>query len=552
MVQIHEIVRSSGKYNFQGCKIPVNHILNFDFLRNELKNYEDVEVCDLLEYGWPIGHFGTTYSSHVKRNHTGATSFPDFIRKYLKKELSYGAILGPFKYNPFKISMALSPINTVPKKDSPDRRVIVDLSFPESCSVNDGISKDVYLGDSITVTYPTVDDFIKLIKQKGNGCKIFKRDLKRAYRQLNVDPGDIHLLGYKWKNHIYFDKVLAMGLRSSAHICMRTTNAIKFMCQKHGLSILNYIDDLAGCEYPEKSEHAFMWLGSLLENCGFEESIEKATPPDTRMIFIGILFDTENFTISIDEDRLQEIRLLLLDWLNKKVVDKRELQSLLGKLNFVSQCVRPGRIFVSRLLNFLREIPEKGPVPIPTDIKLDLNWWNIFLPLYNGISFMISDEWSEPDVLIAVDSCLTGCGGWLNGRYFHATFPELILVQNLNINLCEMLTIMVAVKLWANFLANKKVTINCDNMVSVRVLNTGATRIPFLQACLREICFFTALNNCEIKAHHISGVVNRIPDALSRWDLDDKYKKQFALLTKNFELVEEKVRDEMFNFIHQW
>ena len=32
----------------------------------------------------------------------------------------------------------------------------------------------------------------------------------------------------------------------------------------------------------------------------------------------------------------------------------KELQSLLGKLNFVSQCVHPGRIFVNRLLNWLR------------------------------------------------------------------------------------------------------------------------------------------------------------------------------------------------------
>lgn len=549
---IHEVVRSSGKYNFQCCRIQVNYVLNFEFLRNILSDYEDVGVCELLEYGWPVGHFGTPFSSAVKRNHSGATNFPDYIRKYLKTELCYGAVLGPFKSNPFTTNMALSPINTVPKKDSIERRVIVDLSFPEFGSVNDGISKDMYLGESVSVNYPTVDEFIKLIKHKGKGCKIFKRDLKRAYRQLNVDPGDIHLLGYNWKGHIYFDKVLAMGLRSAAYICMRTTNAIKFICQKNGISILNYLDDLAGCEFSDQSDQAFELLGRLLAKCGFEESIEKATPPDTRMLFIGILFDTDNFTISIDENRLQEIHLLVLNWLQKQVTDKKELQSLLGKLNFVSQCVRPGRIFVSRLLNFLRDIPDKGQFPIPNDLKLDLNWWKSFLPLYNGISIMISEEWVQPDILLSVDACLTGCGGWLNGIFFHTSFPDFILNQNLNINLCEMLTIMVAVKLWGHLLANKKVTINCDNMVSVRVLNSGATRIAFLQACLREICFFAALNNCEIKANHISGVNNRIPDLLSRWDLDIKYKNQFVMLTKDYDLLEEIVSGEMFKFIHQW
>lgn len=64
----------------------------------------------------------------------------------------------------------------------------------------------------------------------------------------------------------------------------------------------------------------------------------------------------------------------------------------------------------------------------------------------------------------------------MNGRYFHSSFPNFLLDQNLNINLCEMLTIVVALKLWGLMLVNKKVAINCDNMVSVRVLNTGASR----------------------------------------------------------------------------
>ena len=100
----------------------------------------------------------------------------------------------------------------MPKKESLERRVIVDLSFPEDKSVNNGILKDQYLGETISVQYPTVDNLIDLIKKKGNGCHLFKSDLKRAYRQIYLDPGDIHLLGYKWRGHIYFDRVLTMGL----------------------------------------------------------------------------------------------------------------------------------------------------------------------------------------------------------------------------------------------------------------------------------------------------------------------------------------------------
>jgi hypothetical protein len=69
-----------------------------------------------------------------------------------------------------------------------------------------------------------------------------------------------------------------------------------------------------------------------------------------------------------------------------------------------------------------------------------------------------------------------------------------------------MLTIVVALKLWGHMLVNIKVVINCDNMVSVRVLNTGASRNSFLQSCLRKICYIAALNNFDIKSQHISGL----------------------------------------------
>jgi hypothetical protein len=60
-------------------------------------------------------------------------------------------------------------------------------------------------------------------------------------------------LGYKWRGHIYFDRVLTMGLWSAAYICMRITSAIRFMCSKNDIDSLNYLDDLSGCELPEKS-----------------------------------------------------------------------------------------------------------------------------------------------------------------------------------------------------------------------------------------------------------------------------------------------------------
>ena len=98
--------------------------------------------------------------------------FPEQINNYLIKEASYQAFVGPFKDNLFNDRIALSPLNSVPQKDSGERRVIDDLSFPEGESVNFGILKDEYLGENNSVSYPKVDDLIHLIKLKGSGCII--------------------------------------------------------------------------------------------------------------------------------------------------------------------------------------------------------------------------------------------------------------------------------------------------------------------------------------------------------------------------------------------
>jgi hypothetical protein len=45
----------------------------------------------------------------------------------LIKEASYQAVVGPFKDNPFNEPTALSPLNSAPKKDSSERRDIVDF-----------------------------------------------------------------------------------------------------------------------------------------------------------------------------------------------------------------------------------------------------------------------------------------------------------------------------------------------------------------------------------------------------------------------------------------
>ena len=63
------------------------------------------------------------------RNYKGATHFPAALDSYLSLELECGAVIGPFSSNPFSRLIVISPLNSVPKPQSFERRMILDLSW---------------------------------------------------------------------------------------------------------------------------------------------------------------------------------------------------------------------------------------------------------------------------------------------------------------------------------------------------------------------------------------------------------------------------------------
>ena len=177
-------------------------------------------------------------------NWKGAQLYPPEIRKYLTKEIECKAVLGPFQKNPFNSPCFFSPLNTRDKRGLMEKRIILDLSFPEGNSVNDGLDKTKYLGDDIVLNFPTVDKLAEIMVKKGIRCLMFKKDLKRYYRQIFVDPVDAVKLGYMFENEMYFDDALPMGVTSSAYIAQRITNAVIFILREKGIQGVNYIDDI--------------------------------------------------------------------------------------------------------------------------------------------------------------------------------------------------------------------------------------------------------------------------------------------------------------------
>ena len=189
----------------------------------------------------------------------------------------------------------------------------------------------------------------------------------------------------------------------------------------------------------------------------------------------------------------------------------------------------------------MNEFHPHKEIEIPSYVRQDLLWWEKFLSQYNGISIMLYEDWSKPDEIFSTDSCLSGCGGFFNGRFFHSEFSEQIKQRKLDIGMLELITVIVALKIWGLYLRGKRIIVYCDNLSVCQILNTGRSRSEGFQNGLREVCYLTAINECEIKAVHLSSEENRIADSLSIWHLGKKFQDEFKLFTKNSDIIECKV-----------
>ena len=425
-----------------------------------------------------------------------------------------------------------------------------DLSFPSGRSVNDGIPKSSYLDSILDLAYPSVDSFVSLLQKAGPGCYMYKRDLSRAYRQLPVDPLDYKYLGFQWKDRVYFDTALPFGLRSASQACQRTTNAISFMFKELGYTLVNYIDDLAGVEKSkEMAAQAAQSLDDLIDKTGLQLSANKSVNTSQSMVFLGILFDGVNMTMAVTPERIVAIKEELDLWISKRRATKKQIQSLAGKLMFVAKCCKPGRVFMARILAVLKGLKRNNHhVYLNQEFRQDINWWLNFLPHFNSVSLI---KGGEPIVLFATDACLIAGGGTHGHEFFSYVFPLELTELAKSITQLEMITVIIAVKLWASHWKGLKLMVKCDNQATVGVINSGRANDKFLQACARELVFLTCKYDFELVAQHIPGVDNILPDWLSRIPLDSKYRIKFEDATSHL-FHEVFVQKDMWKFSCNW
>ena len=236
-----------------------------------------------LTYGFDIGYQGP-HNNIRSTNLPSAYEHPQVIDTYIDGECSAGRMAGPFQDPPFN-PFHYSGLGAVPKQDG-TWRVITHLSAPDGISVNDHIDPE-----SVTLSYTTIDDAVRLAQQLGRGTLMAKIDLKKAFRQCPVRQADWHLLGLHWRGQYYYDKCLPFGLRSSPYLFDTLATALEYIFrdQLNNTYIIHYLDDflIAGPPHTTVCDDTFKGVESLCKQLGVATKLEKRTPPTTSITFLG-------------------------------------------------------------------------------------------------------------------------------------------------------------------------------------------------------------------------------------------------------------------------
>ena len=486
-----------------------------------------------MEFGWPIGYMSPAVPQSILQNHASSLAFPAHVDHFIDTELKHDALIGPFpQTHPPFTDVVTSPLMSRPKKNSEHRRIIMDFSFPIWHAVNSGIPKDTYLGLPYKLHYPTIDDYVHMILNHGPGCFLYKMDLARAFRMLPADPLDYPLLGLYWNDHLYIDTAIGFGLRMGSMTCQRVTNAIgHIMGTFYGATTLQYVNDCIGVEADESTASAaYANLCNLVAELGLQEAPDKLCPPSSRMEFIGVTL-TPSLVLSAS------------------LATKHQLQSLLRKLHHVAKCVKPARLFVSRMLDTLCSAPNRGRFTVDDNIQRDLQWFGNFLPSYNGRNLMEYAGIDTTDLGLEVDACLTGVRGVFEHEFYHASIHSDIPLCQCHITHLEFRNILIAVKVWKHRFTGHHVRVNCDNMDSVYILNTGRSRDKFLLKCAREIWLLAARHDFNISAVHVSSQANAHADALSRVVANSRHLDRFANMRDSEQYTRVDVDPYMFKIM---
>ena len=511
----------------------VHTLINVDAFENLLKlsRYDPGETEFLVE-GLKNG-FSLEYEGphEVRRNSPNLRfMIGDKIDLWNKviEEVNNKRYAGPFESVPYE-NYIQSPIGLVPKDNGKKMRLIFHLSYPKNTkfSVN---ANTPY--EKCRVVYKDIDHAIRRCIQEleQGGCYLAKSDLKSAFRILGIRPEDWPLLVMKAENprdgkiYYFVDKCLPFGHAISCSLFQKVSDALTWIVKwKSGKENTNYLDDFffTDCIRYACNRQVEIFL-ELCRTINFPYAADKTYKACTKLVFLGLLIDADLGLICIAIEKKRTcVRQKLLKKKKKKLI---EIQKLAGYLNFLCKAIVPGRAFVRRLYYLCKGLEKPHHhTYLKKGVRQDLAMWHEFLQHPSIYCRPFSDfdiAIKATEVNFYTDASRNfnlGAGGICYNAWFSLKWdPSFMEKAQPSIEYLELYAVLIGVLNWLHLFANRRITIFCDNISVVYMINRNTTTCKHCLKLIRMLVLHSMICNVRVTANYVSSKNNRLADLLSR------------------------------------
>ena len=516
--------------------------------------FDASEIADAILYGWDLSFTEVPFPKDAVRNNASALQFPEHVLHYVEKEVGFGALVGPFEAHELPFRVYRSPFGSVFKPKSKWRRTVTDCS-QVSGGINSFIDPRFHRGSPWKLTLPNSASIIRAIiktREKYPGQRVFlwKLDMARWYRWIQIDPAGIPYFAVMWDSKVYLDSCMSFGNRGAALSAQRFIWAVCWIfrtqipphpgtfntgsgchCRFHcdcGENLADpYIDDVIGTSPETLAADNFSSFLALAEFLGLRLSTTPGhvSPPGPVCICLGLEYDVDANTISLPKAKLEALQDLLRDWLNRTTATEKDLASLAGKLLHACNVFFAGRLFLNRVLATKRRatrcqnLYKLKHIYLEEAFRDDLRWWLDALALRNGISFLVH----ESTVDITLDASSSGWWGQTPGiGAYHHQLNEFISVcppvhlHDLHISDLELLAHLLVARVWGPKLRHQHATIWTDNEACFFLIKNGRSAHDRRLRMARIYAFSQIELEYRAEPAWISTKDNWVADVLSR------------------------------------
>ena len=353
-------------------------------------------------------------------------------------------------------------------------------------------------------------------------------DLEDAYFNVPISEFYQHFFAFVVDGEVYIFLRLPFGLALAPWAFHRVMRPIKGFCHRQGLRLHSYLDDffLLHRSLQGLREDTAYLLG-VFRSLGINVNYGKSNLTPSRTVeYLGVTFHLNTGVLSLPMSKVVAIHSMCRSFGAKSHSSRRQLEHLVGTLNFAAQFVPLGVLHLRPLVTWMNfhTSPSTRDLRVPLD-----SVFKSHLQVWQGMDLMgasVPMSPPSPSINLMTDSSLFGWSGIVLPYSASGVWPPSF--SNMSINWLELMAIKKSLKHFVHLLRGRSVLLMSDNSTSVSCIQRqGTYRSADLMSLSRDILMFCQRRSITLVPRHLSGDLNVLADLMSRegptgteWSLD--------------------------------